>query len=442
MNPPKLAKTEWHCMKFTVIDSIVSEHIEEASFLWLERSHAVHAPNYGPQQFADLDERLEAHIDGLRVAGDEGWKLCEQQMITGEPEDLFPAAALAIESKYERLDQIFAHVSESLEALPGLISAFGWVSDQFINGIDKELLESDFPLRRLVGIAVCSMHRKNLGANLDKFLADPSPSVHARALRIAGELGRTDVLNKCVQASKDDNPKISFWAAWAAVLLGDRDTALDVLMQDVMSQTLTAERALRLSLCAMDPHISQVFLQKLTQNSTHQRLHITGTGLSGDPQYIPWLLKQMEEPETARLAGEAFTLITGLDINLGDFEKEGPEDFEAGPTEEPEDEDIIPDLDTALPWPNTEKIEAWWQNKQNQFQPGQRYFLGELLSVAQCQAVLCSGYQRQRVIAALHLALLQPGSILFPTRVPAWRQQRLLQAEEKTKKPNNQITEK
>jgi len=52
-----------------VIESILAEHADEASFLWLQRTSAVHAPNYSPQQFADLDERLAAHIDGLRKAG-------------------------------------------------------------------------------------------------------------------------------------------------------------------------------------------------------------------------------------------------------------------------------------------------------------------------------------------------------------------------------------
>ena len=43
-----------------------------------------------------------------------------------------------------------------------------------------------------------------------------------------------------------------------------------------------------------------------------------------------------------------------------------------------------------------------------------------------CVHVLKHGYQRQRILAAHYLCLLRPGTPLFNTSAPAWRQQRLL----------------
>ncbi|MET0981012.1 MAG: hypothetical protein ABWY02_02860, partial [Telluria sp.] len=60
------------------------------------------------------------------------------------------------------------------------------------------------------------------------------------------------------------------------------------------------------------------------------------------------------------------------------------------------------------------------------FQPGVRYFLGAPPSVAHCRQVLREGYQRQRIAAAEYLCLLAPGTPLFPTSAPTWRQQRWL----------------
>jgi hypothetical protein len=48
-----------------VIESIVEQHAEEAAFLWLLRDAAVRAPHYSLKDLADIDERVEAHIDGL-----------------------------------------------------------------------------------------------------------------------------------------------------------------------------------------------------------------------------------------------------------------------------------------------------------------------------------------------------------------------------------------
>jgi hypothetical protein len=50
------------------IAEIVSQHAEEAAFLWLLRSKAIRAPHYALNDLAKLDDRVEAHVDGLRAA--------------------------------------------------------------------------------------------------------------------------------------------------------------------------------------------------------------------------------------------------------------------------------------------------------------------------------------------------------------------------------------
>jgi uncharacterized protein (TIGR02270 family) len=107
-----------------------------------------------------------------------------------------------------------------------------------------------------------------------------------------------------------------------------------------------------------------------------------------------------------------------------------PDGFDEGPTEDPDDENVELPEDIALPWPDVERMRAWWQKNNGGFQAGQRYFLGEPPSVPRCTRILQEGFQRQRIAAALYLSLLQPGRILFPTSAPAWRQARLLAAVE------------
>jgi hypothetical protein len=47
-------------------------------------------------------------------------------------------------------------------------------------------------------------------------------------------------------------------------------------------------------------------------------------------------------------------------------------------------------------------------------------------SRAHCIGILKNGFQRQRIAAAYHVCLLNPGTPLFEWRAPAWRQQREL----------------
>jgi uncharacterized protein (TIGR02270 family) len=134
----------------------------------------------------------------------------------------------------------------------------------------------------------------------------------------------------------------------------------------------------------------------------------------------------MSDPALARLAGESFSMITGLDLAYLDLDRKPPEDFESGPNDNPDDDNVDMDSDDGLPWPDPEKIAAWWKANQHRFPAGQRFFMGQPPSMAHCLDVLKTGYQRQRMAAAIWRCILQPGTPLFPTDAPAWRQKRWL----------------
>jgi len=63
-------------------------------------------------------------------------------------------------------------------------------------------------------------------------------------------------------------------------------------------------------------------------------------------------------------------------------------------------------------------IEKWWAANGGRFQPGTRYFIGAPVTREHCIGVLKNGYQRQRILAAHYLCLLEPGTPLFNTSAP------------------------
>ena len=97
-----------------------------------------------------------------------------------------------------------------------------------------------------------------------------------------------------------------------------------------------------------------------------------------------------------------------------------------GPNDNPDDPDVSMDPDDSLPWPDPVKIQGWWDANNSRFTAGVRYFMGAPVTRENCIQVLKDGYQRQRIAAALYLCLLEPGTKLFPTKAPAWRQKRWL----------------
>jgi uncharacterized protein (TIGR02270 family) len=408
------------------LPSIVAEHADEASFLWLQRASAVHAPNYSPGQFADLDERLAAHIDGLRVAGEEGWRHALALAGNEGPEDFFVAAVLAIEAVDGRFDELAERAKDLPEVVPGLISALGWIEPQYLGGRIKALLEDASPLKQKLGVAACALHRRDPGPLLAQLIESAPDSVRVRALRTAGELGRADLLPQVQSLLGESKPELRFWAAWAAVLLGDRAQALDALAAFALKSGPRQPRAFQLALQAVEVVPGHALLLDSGGLPGVQRLRIIGSGYIGDARYVPWLIEQMAQPATARIAAEAFVTITGADFNLEQMETMPPDGFEDGPTDDPDDENVELPEDIALPWPDVEKVRAWWEKNGARFPQRMRLFMGQPVSPDSCAKVLREGFQRQRVAAALHLCLLEPDAPLFATSAPAWRQRRWL----------------
>lgn len=416
-------------MSAVAIPHILEQHAEEAAFLWLLRSYAAHAPHYRLKDLAKLDNRVEAHLDGLRIAGPEGWNLCDQALKIGEAGEVFAATMLALESKdVHKLAKIIKLAETSTEAIRGLVSAFGWTDRSKLGGTVKYLLDSNAGFQQLIGISACAVHREHPGPILDKLVRNHGADVplRARALRTVGELKRRELYYELSDCFRHEQAPIRFWAAWSAVLLGNRNEALEVLKTFAVTAANLFPSALPILLRAMPLAHANGLLKGLAQYPERQRDLVTGAGIIGDPFYIPWLIKQMETPKLARLAGESFCLITGADIDYEDLDGTRPEGFESGPSESPEDEDVALDSDENLAWPDPNKVQVWWNARANDFQSGVRYLLGAPISEAQCRKVLREGFQRQRAAAALELALINKDEALFEVRAPGWRQQRLL----------------
>ena len=171
-----------------------------------------------------------------------------------------------------------------------------------------------------------------------------------------------------------------------------------------------------------EPRSTGKWLPALEVTPGGTRLLIQGLRAIGDPEAIPRLLEWMKEPPLARVASEAFADITGAHISYDKLDAEPPIDFQAGPTEEPADEDVSLDPDGNLYWPDPAKCANWWFKNQGRFRSATRHLCGKPIAPESLREILKTGYQRQRIAAALELAIREPGKPLFETRAPGFRQ--------------------
>lgn len=66
-----------------VIEEMLRQHAEQAAFLWTVYDYNLLHPDENPEmdkeRMSRLIERLDAHIDGLRVAGADGLRVAEER---------------------------------------------------------------------------------------------------------------------------------------------------------------------------------------------------------------------------------------------------------------------------------------------------------------------------------------------------------------------------
>ena len=412
-----------------IIEVVVTQHAELAAFNWLLRDAAVATANYKLWELARHDDRVEAHLDGLRVAGEPGWEIVRTALVEiGEPGEVFASAVLAFEGNDSgKIGEVLEVATATPEAVRAAVSALGWLTSEAAARHAKPLLSAADPVLKRIGIAAAVVHRKNPGVPVlqDAFASDDA-ILKAKALRAVGELGLVD-LHLATRANlKAKDPSCRFWAAWSTALLNGNSEAVALLQNIAETGGPFSERAAQMAMRRLPSKDARIWLMRLVKELRQMRIALVAAGALADPDAIPFIMDKMKDPKLARVAGESFSLITGANIAYEDLDGERIEAAETGPTEDPADEQVAMDRDLNLPWPDPVLIKKWWEARKGGYAKDTRYLLGKPITRESLREALKTGYQRQRAAAALELAILNPGKPLFEVRAPGFVQQKLL----------------
>lgn len=395
-----------------VLDHIVEQHAESAAFLWLLRDGAVDAPHFGPAELLRLEARIEANLDGLRVAGEAGWEVAMAALQRHrESGELFAAAVLALETQSaERTATVIDMAQSFPDARRGLSGAIGWVAPARLRQFVAEWAESADPVARHLAALACSHHRADPGPRLQRWLGDPATLVRSRALRLVGELGRSDLRGALSAALADEQDQdCRTWAAWSGALVGE-PAGVPWLLAWAEADATAGCPGLEAGGRLGEAGEIRSWVRRLAATPEQRRLAVRATAVLADPVVVPWLIERAREPDLALSAGESITLITGVDLwqegLVQPVAAEQPaEPGQDGPTSE----------DEGLPRPEPALLGRWWERNSARFTPGVRHLLGVPVSPGACTEVFGRARQRQRRAAAYELACLRPDA-----RLPSW----------------------
>ncbi len=394
--------------KQPVYRDIFEQYAADASFLWLLRSIAIEQPHNNVRDILSLEQRIDAQLNGLMSAADTGWEVCEQALAQEEAGEVFTATIIAMRGHDPKRIQKAVEIGlSSEECSKGLISAMGWLPDSIVNPWTQRFLNGKDMSHKFLGLATCSIRRQDPGEVLGKIIqreeCKDNESLYARALRLIGELRRQDCMPALQSAMSDERASIVFWSNWSAVLLGQHSCIEQLKPFAFDSQSPYQNLALQLCFRVLPVEQGRVWISELAKDESQARVVIKATGILGDPHAVNWLISKMTEPKFAKIAGEAFSFITGADLIKHELTSEQPI---AHPMQDDEtDESVELDEDENLPYPDHKKVAMLWRSSGQKFLIGRRYFIGQLANTAWLKSILNNGTQRQRHAASMELAL-------------------------------------
>lgn len=401
---------------------IYEQYVDDAAFLWILRSVAIENPHYKASDILELEQRIEAPLDGLMNSLQPGWDACEIALELQEPGEVFTAMVIAMRSHEAEKIKMAVEVGLANElATPGLISAMGWLPAEIANPWLERFLKGKEMEHKYLGVASCSIRRTDPGEILTNILQRDDclqhEKLYARALRLVGELRRQDCMPAINAAMKTDSENVRFWALWSAILLGHR-ACIDDLQPFVFKAGPHQNRAIQLAFRVLSIEQARKWVSRLSEDEGQVRAVIKAIGVLGDPHAINWLIDKMQEPKLAKLAGESFTCITGVDLEKQHLQIDEADDYFTVSDDEMDDDDtdLNLDEDENLPYPDAGKVAAIWRDRGQNFIVGRRYFMGQPITSELLKNKLASGTQRQRHASALELALNEDGVPLPNTR--------------------------
>ncbi|SMF29703.1 conserved hypothetical protein [Alteromonadaceae bacterium Bs31] len=389
---------------------ILEQHVEDASFLWVLRSHAVNQPHYNYAEISELERRIENNLDGIMTSLSRAWPICIDACAFEEGGEAFVLAVTAFRSL--EMDKIKTAVDFGFlndDTYKGLVSALAWLPGRFSHEWIKKFFSSKDLRHKTLALNACSLRSEDPGAYLNRILERDdciaNEALYSRALRCIGEFKRQDLApllsarENCEEASEP-----CFWSLWSSILLGEKGLA-NSLEPFVLTENPCREKAISLAFRVLPLDVAKAWISKLAEDEQNMRLVIKATAALGDPQAVTWLIQLMRNPLHARLSAEAFCFITGIDIESRELVLDVP-DITVFEIDEEKMEDVSLDEDEHLPWPDTDRLAIIWEKYGSNMSPGQRYFMGKPVNVETCKTIVRNGTQRQRSAAAFELALL------------------------------------
>lgn len=375
------------------VRAVLQQHLEDAAFCWLRRQDALWSPLYARDELGRIDQILDAHLEGLRVAGVEAIAPALENLDRWQTDDeaFVSTYVLAHSPAATALAQLEGALIEEPDLATGAGAALLWAgSDAALPLLQRWWHSSEAALRRAALPAAMRHPRVKRSTVVLDSEESIDASLRARAHRAVGEW-RLDEFGTQVRRGLDDvSARCRLEAAVALSLLGDPAAADGIVDALPALEGRTRRRAvLAWAAGATAPAFAAAFNRLVAQPEWHRDL-IWALAFRGDGAGLPHLAWWLQFPQHARLAAYAIVHVTGLDLeDQGLWLDDGSDDDAQGGENDDDSADHVHDHDDdeldeddGLLEPDAAALAAWVERQSDRFVAGQCYLAGELIENA------------------------------------------------------------
>lgn len=415
-----------------VVAPLVTRHAEDAAFYWSQADGAGTAFALTPARLAHFDRLLEAHLEGLAVAGAEGLEpalvALERWRKSGEA---FVCTWLVAQHPG---DSNLANLSQRLAAAPDTLLRGA------ISALARLPAERSAPLRARWLAPEAAPHEQVVALRAEALIDGTTPPdetffnaadahVRAAACRACATAPESSIAALSARLHDEALPV----RAEAAIALRGTASATEALA--VLWQCVATQATLSRALGGADARSAARRLHRWVRHLAWAapfghpdlpalfeflppRQALTFALYHGDCAHLPRVIAAMDDAQTARYAGWVWQALTGVDLAAnGLLRPDPPLDTDA-----PVDENRR-DADNGLPLPDPAAIAAY----RLALPTGTRLLLGQPLTPELAIDVLDEAVQAFRVIAAHALTMYFPDRPMH-ARAPYAHQRRALNA--------------
>jgi|GEM_PF-6722222 len=337
----------------TFIPEVINAHFDEAAYLYSEFQAEVKAPELNASYLNGVVARIDANLEGLTINAAAASEHCDSAIEGEDAGEFFVAAYLAFQAgDLEKIKPLAEAAQAHAPLLEAVACGLAWHPWALCGFWAAKFISAKQTAMAAVGLFCFNTHKKPLPIRFDDLLIRSLSEKNATELPLLLSIARKNndatilpILQQKNATSEPENTQFEMLAT--RLKLGDAN-ALPLLKPFVLAENDQREPALQLAFSHLKIDEAKQWMGELKNTPDAERYLLLAVGAMNEKTLLPWVVKQMEIPELARIAGQVFCVLTGQDLRKNDWVI----------TDDAMDEQWLAlEGDEDLDWPDVAKIQ-------------------------------------------------------------------------------------